>query len=71
MPNSLTINPTCDICERPIEGAIQKACQTRPSNPRALCSVMWACESCAPQIGGHPDSYWERYAADNDLDYEG
>lgn len=62
---------TCDVCDREIDGTIYKACLTRPSDPYWLCSVMWACKDCQDEIGGHPDSYWEQYAEENNLGYEG
>jgi hypothetical protein len=65
------IQPSCDVCDKFIEGTVYKACTTRPSDPRALVSVMWACVDCQNTIGGHPDSYWEQYAEENNLDYEG
>jgi len=61
----------CDVCSTKFVGPIFKACTTRPSNPMYLCSVMWACENCAHTIGGHIDDYWENYANENDLLYEG
>lgn len=62
---------TCDICDQPIVGEIQKACTTRPSDPLQLCSVMWVCLTHASEIGAHDDAYWERYAEENHLNYEG
>lgn len=61
----------CDVCDKPIEGELHKACTTRPSDRFQLCSVMWACATCAPQIGAKPDSYWEAYAEREHLFYEG
>lgn len=63
--------PECDVCSAPIVGEVFKACTTRPSDRYALCSVLWSCEPCAPQIGAKPDAYWEAYADEQHLDYEG
>lgn len=63
----------CDICNGIIEDQPMKACTTRPSDPFALCSVMWTCENpeCMKRIGAKPDAYWEDYAENNGLNYEG
>lgn len=61
----------CDSCEGKIHGTIWKVCLRRPSDPIWLASVMWVCSGCAPSLGAHDDDYWEQYALDNHLLYEG
>jgi hypothetical protein len=63
--------PSCDVCEQPIEGDIFKACLPRPSDPIWVCSIMWACAKCAPQIGAKTDDYWEEDCEQRGLLYEG
>ena len=56
-----TLAATCDVCDKPIEGEKFEARTPRPSDPSDMCCVMWACETCAPQIGAKPASYWDEW----------
>ena len=63
---------TCDACGKPITASTRReVCQTRRSNPRMLCSVLWTCADCAPQLGAKTPAEWQAYADANGHEYEG